>query len=476
MRSHSPLYARWSQEMRKRGYFHAGERVGVAVSGGPDSVLLLEFLGQLARELGLTLAVVHFNHRLRGAESDGDEEFVRKLAGARGPEFLRGEADVAQVARAKHRNLEGTARDLRYRFFLSLVSGGRLDKVATAHTANDQAETVLLRLLRGTGTRGLGGIYPVLEGSVVRPFLGLTREEIDEELTRRKLEFRVDSSNLETRLRRNKVRRELLPWLAKDFNPRIVTLLKEFADRARDDEAFLAQQAHERARPWRVREGAAERIPVKPLANFPPAIGRRVLRQMLQGVRGNLRGIAYAQIEALWRLATEAQSGRSLALPGGCVAQKDFEWLTLKPSGAAAEGAEFAYPVEVPGTLTMAPLGVTLRFKIVKTEGTSKAYNRAKIAGLDPQKLAGNLVLRNWRAGDVFCPLGGHTPRKLKELFRQQKVPRELRKLWPVLESGKDIVWVKGFPPGSAAAAAPGAAEVLVIEEETFTREGSRSR
>lgn len=171
MRHRPDLYARWSLEVRRAEFFRPGQRVGVAVSGGPDSVLLLHFMKILAGELGLTLAVVHFNHRLRGAESDGDEALVRGFAETLQLEYLRGEADVGRVARERRRNLEAVARELRYRYFFTLVDQGRLDRVATAHTANDQAETVLLRLLRGTGTRGLGGIYPVLEVKSFAPFL-----------------------------------------------------------------------------------------------------------------------------------------------------------------------------------------------------------------------------------------------------------------------------------------------------------------
>src|SRR5690348_7407614 len=224
------LYARWLTEVRRHNFFHAGDRVGVAVSGGPDSILLFTFMNQAARALGLSLAAVHFNHHIRGAESDADEQFVRGQARRLGVEFLRGEADVPRAARTSGRNLEATARDLRYRFFNSLIHQGRLDKVVTAHTASDQAETVLLRLLRGTGTKGLGGIFPVLDGKIFRPFLGVTRCEVELEMNKRKLEFRVDSSNLNTKLRRNKVRTELLPLLQKEFNPEIIRLLKELAD------------------------------------------------------------------------------------------------------------------------------------------------------------------------------------------------------------------------------------------------------
>jgi len=459
----SNIYSRWSKEMKRRGLFHPGQRVGVAVSGGPDSVLLLHFMKDLALDWGITLAAVHFNHHLRGAESDADESFVRNLADSIGVAFIRGEAEVARVAREKKRNLEATARELRYRFFFSLVEQGRLDKVVTAHTANDQAETVLLRLLRGAGTRGLSGIYPVLEGKVARPFLDLTRAVITREIERRKLECRLDSTNLDARLRRNKIRLELLPWLEREFNPALIPLLKNHADRARDEEAFLEQQARERSRPWRIREGAEERIPVRALRGFAPAIQRLVLRQMLESVRKGLRGVAYAHIEELLRFATSAQSGHSLALPGGTEARKEFDWLILG-SRSISEDA-YAYPVAVPGEITVPPLGITFRFKIIEPHGVPKEYNGMGNGAIDPQKLLHKLFLRNWRAGDQFWPLGSRKLRKLKELFRQRKIPRVQRKLWPVLECGEQIVWVRGFPPAVPVVASAESRAILLIEE-----------
>ena len=461
------LYMRWSLEMRRKEYFHAGQRVGVAVSGGPDSVLLLHFMSILGRAGGLTLAAVHFNHHLRGEESEGDEAFVRDLATSLQMEYLRGEAEVGRLARERRCNVEAVARDLRYRFFFSLVDQGRLDRVATAHTANDQAETVLMRLLRGTGTRGLGGIYPLLEGKVIRPFLGLTRTEIMQEIAARQLPYRVDSSNLNLRLRRNKVRGELLPLLEKEYNPEIVSLLNQFADRARDDEACLERQARDRAHPWRVREGREERIPIRPLLEFPPALARRVLRQMLQTVRGSTHGLAHTHIEALRRFAAEAQSGKTLTLPGGTLARKEFSWLVVGPTAGEPGGGEFSYPVTLPGELAVRELGCTFHFKILNRNDLSEAYNLKKLMGLDPQKLSEELVLRNWRAGDGFCPLGCRGVRKLKELFRERKIPEVRRKGWPVLLSAGQIVWVRGFPPDRAVASSDQTQCVLIVEEES---------
>ena len=460
------LCASWSGEMRRSGYFRPGERMGVAVSGGPDSVLLLDFMRELARQIGLSLAVVHFNHHLRGAESDGDEAFVRDLARQRGLEFWRGEADVGRVARQRRRNLEAVARELRYGYFLRLIRQGVLDRVATAHTANDQAETVLLHLLRGAGTRGLGGIYPVVEGKVVRPFLGLMRAEIERELASRKLDFRIDSTNLDPGFRRNKVRLELLPLLQKEYNPELIRLLKELADRARDDEAYLEQQVRERAQAWRTREGKEEKIPLSVLLGFPPAVERRVLRQMIQGTGGRLRGVTHRHIEALRRFLRHSQSGHQLVLPGQLVARRDFDWLTVGPAPPERGGAGYSHPVEVPGEVTVAELGLTFQFKIVGSSRPVAGYNSIGVVGLDPLKLSGKLALRNWQSGDRFWPVGSRKPRKLKDLFCQRKIPLGLRKLWPLLTSEEEIVWVRGFAPAVPVAAEPGARCVTVTIEE----------
>jgi len=464
------LYARWLTEVRRNHFFHAGDRVGVAVSGGPDSILLFNFMNQAAGGLGLTLAAVHFNHHLRGTESDGDEQFVREQAGRFGVMWLRGEADVARAARESGRNLEATARDLRYRFFNSLINQGKLDKVATAHTASDQAETVLLRLLRGTGTKGLGGIYPVLDGKIFRPFLNVTRSEVEQEIKKRKLEFRVDSSNLNPKLRRNKVRMELLPLLQKEFNPEIIGLLKELADRARDDEEVLELQSHERGRPWRVREGREEKIPARSLTDFPAAVARRVLRQMIFSSRGYLRGITFNHIEALRRFALEAQSGRRLVLPGGSEARKEFDWLILSPVSTGGEKENYCYPVSIPGEVAVSQLGLNFRFEIIEPSGTPKAYNDSERVGLDPHKFTGHLVLRNWRAGDKFWISGDQGPRNLKAYFTRHKVPLGERRLWPVLACGEEVIWAKDLVPANTLRAKSGEKQVLIRVDKTDSK------
>jgi tRNA(Ile)-lysidine synthase len=462
------LYNRWSLELRRSRLFLPGERVGVAVSGGADSVLLLHFMKQFSTEAGLSLAVLHFNHRLRGAESNADERFVVGCAQALCLEFIRGDADVGQLARTKRRNVEAMARELRYRFFFTQIRRGLLNKVVTAHTANDQAETVLLRLLRGSGARGLGGIFASLEGKILRPFLEVTRAEVLAELESRGLEFRVDSSNRDLRYARNRIRHQLLPLLIEKYNPATVELLKNLAARARDDETFLEQAAAHRARPWRIREDNEERIPIRPLLELPPALARRVLRQMAVAAANGPAALTHEHIEAVRRFASSGQSGKSMALPGGLSAVKEFEWLVVASRSPVAESESYFYPIEPPAEVSIAPLNLKLKFTIIENVHNAEMkweYNKLAVCCLDHAKLDGGLTLRNWLPGDFFQPAQAATPVKLKELFLTRRIPMRRRRSWPVLLSGKEIVWIYGFPAAQHVVASHDSARVLKIEE-----------
>ncbi|MGH9396408.1 MAG: tRNA lysidine(34) synthetase TilS [Terriglobia bacterium] len=464
----SDLYSRWSLAMRRGRVFSPGERVGVAVSGGPDSMLLLHFVGQLAHEMGFCPAAVHFNHHLRDAESNGDERFVAGAAEALKIELFHAGADVGRAARDGKRNLEATARELRYRYFFSLVRQGKLDRVATAHTANDQAETVLMRLLRGTGARGLGGIFPALQGGVVRPFLNVTRAEVETEIARRSVAFRVDRSNLDPRFTRNRIRQQLLPLLEKEFNPQIVLLLTSLAGRSRDDEAYLEHQAAEISRPWRIREGREERISTRALGELPPSLQRRVLRQMISAARGSPHGLTSLHIEQLRRFSTSAQSGKALLLPAGIEASREFEWLVVRPRKLEQRASGFFCSISPPAEAHIP--GAVLKIRTIEYAGRSapeRPYNSNEGVYIDFDKLAGDLVVRNWLAGDRFCPQGRRGPRKLKELFLERKIPAGRRHNWPVLLSGEEIVWVRGFAPGGRFTVTDSTRRVLLIEEET---------
>ncbi len=457
--------------MKRARLFQPGDRVGVAVSGGPDSMLLLHFMMEYSLEAGLTLAVVHFNHHLRGAESDEDESFVRACADRLRIDFLCSGAPVRDLAHEQKMNIEATARALRYRFFGSLLSEGKLHKVATAHTANDQAETVLLRLLRGTGTRGLGGIHPAVDvagGQVVRPFLGLTRAEVEAEIATREIAFRTDTTNLDASLARNRVRQEVVPLLSREFNPGVVRTLAAFADQALADEAFLDAQGRLCAEKLLVRVGGALRVDCRKLNEFPPAIARRVLREGLEEVRslatgstqeppghwGSHPAVTHAEIESVSRLASAGQSGKRLRLAGDIEARREFELLIIERrqnQAAPSRGPHrhgFAYPLQLPADVAVPELDLRLKFSLADVGGTLDAkteYTGGNGVWLDAGWLSARLVLRNWRPGDRVASPGSARPLKLKELFQRSRIPGWQRPYWPVLEAANRVIWAKGF-------------------------------
>jgi len=240
------LSQRLLQHIKAQEFVRPGDRVGVAVSGGADSVALLLLLLELRKELGNVLSVVHFNHKLRGKASETDEKVVAKLAAKHGLEFHSASAEVAKKAKKEQANLEDAARRARYEYFRSLVDSGVCTRIAVAHTADDQAETVLAHILRGTGLAGLGGIHPVA-GSVFRPLLNVRRTELRDYLRRKKQNWREDATNRDTKRLRARIRKKLLPLLEKQFQPAIVEHLATLAELAREDEAFLDRVAEQRA-------------------------------------------------------------------------------------------------------------------------------------------------------------------------------------------------------------------------------------
>ena len=450
--------------LEEKRFFRAGDRVGVAVSGGGDSVGLFHLLEQAAAHRGLQLSLVHLNHQLRGQDSDADESFVGELARSRDLPFFSSRADVAAEARRQHANLEATARRMRYEFFNSLVEKGHVDKIATGHTASDQAETVLLRLLRGSGTRGLAGIYPTLEGRIVRPLLGFTHEELVGFLEENHFPFRIDQSNFDRRFLRNRIRADLLPKLEQEFNPQIVTLLADLAERSRDEEDYLGGEADRWLAQWATSTEGRPSLPLAALRQLAPALERRVLRAAIRSFAGGSASLSHDQMETLRRFAASGSGGGEIQLPRNLIIRKEFGHLVLAQHDSAAKPYRFS--VEVPGEQEIPGLGLALRFKIVDTRASQGKYNSAEWKkGIDWQKICTPLVLRNWEVGDRFQPVGHRKPVKLKELLHRHEVSAPRKRLWPLLTAGERIIWVKNLSVESRVAVTPETRQILVIEE-----------
>jgi tRNA(Ile)-lysidine synthase len=477
-----------------------GDRMGVAVSGGADSVALLRLLYQLRAALGVTLLVVHFDHGLRGAESQADAEFVADLARTRGLSFILEREDVAAAAARNKWNLEDAARRLRYEFFDRVVREGRATRIAVAHTADDQAETVLAHLLRGSGPAGLAAIYPVA-GSVVRPLLGVRREELRSYLRERGQAWREDSTNLDVRRLRARIRASLVPLLERDFSPRIVGHLARLAGLAREEEQFWQALIDQRFRALVRRDDAGLSIRVgdliapmdfprmpsstessQPSSEFPQrVITERLIRRMYQELHGSRQGLTARHVQQVISLAERSGSGRRAELPGGIGVEKNFAALTFSrrrsrspaPAGkkSAAESAAYAYPIELPahGCATVSVPELQRRFRMKVIDWTNRERDtKTQWSALDADRLRPPLILRSWRAGDAYRPLGRRQSHKLKQMFTSGRIPVQERVGWPVLESNGRIVWTRGMPPAQEFCVRQGTTTGLVVEEETL--------
>jgi tRNA(Ile)-lysidine synthase len=485
--------------IQKQGLLHAGERVGVAVSGGADSVALLLLLAELRKQLGIVLSVVHFNHKLRGKDSDADEKFAGKLAEKYGLIFHAGRADIAAKAKSRKANLEDTARRARYNFFARLVEDGRVDKVAVAHTADDQAETVLAHILRGTGLAGLGGIHPTV-GHVVRPLLGVRRAELRAYLRAKKQTWREDATNRDTTRMRARIRRKLLPILEKQFQPAVVQHLTTLAELARADEAFLEALVEERVRTC-IEEGThSATIRARDLLDFRAyttreekanaetqrtlrsaeeenfAVSGRIVRRIVGELKPREGQLNAEHVRAILELAARGENGKCLALPGGVEVRREQDRLIFCGGDSIAERnrrepVEFERAINFHGTevhVSVPELGCVFRFRVIDWPAKRGDTIEREFV-LDRDALQSPLVLRNWRAGDKLRPCGHRSAHKLKRLLNQKRVSRWERDGWPVLTSGGALAWARGFPAAAEFAAGEKTRSGVVITEEAIS-------
>jgi len=457
------VLARVIQTIERHGMLTSGMRVGVAVSGGADSVCLLHVLLELAPRWDLTLSVLHLDHQLRGAESRRDAEFVRDLAARLGLPAIVQEADVAGTPG----NLEQAARSARLAFFRQTIAGGAVDRVALGHTRSDQAETVLYRLLRGAGTAGLAGIRPVTP-SVIRPLLEVERAEVLEFLRARSIAWREDSTNASPRFARNRIRHGLLPQLARDWNPAISQTLAQLADWALAEQSYWDAEIERLAAACFVAKADALILPAGALGALPLAAARRLVRRAIEQVKGDLRGIAFRHIEAVLALASRQEGSGRCQAPGVEI-RRSFDWLRVgRPGAGCGESRNCRVPVAVPGTTRLPGADLAISTELIEksesSEVSDSVYNEG-MACLDWHKVSGPLEVRNWLPGDQYRPAGSAGEEKIKTLFQQARIPSWERRLWPILTDGCSIAWARQFGAAAQFAANAGSKVILRIRE-----------
>lgn len=508
----------------------------MAVSGGIDSVALLQLLLELRTELGIVLSVVHFNHKLRGEESEADEQFVAGLARAHGLELLRDSEDVAEHAAQEGISLEAAARELRYGFFRYLLgsegtSGAKapdqgeaadrsaesvappnLDKIVTGHTLDDQAETVLMRIIRGTGVTGLRGIHPRIAvdddhgefcGEIVRPLLATRRHELERYLKDIGQSWREDSTNSDHAFMRNRLRKVVLPLLKKEFNSAIAENLSDLSEIARGEEDYwqnevagwmgtavhwvepewipfatgkadfvqiataTSQPSQSRDDSLRARIENARWLVMNAsvsrpwLLSEPVAVQRRVVKAI-----GEHAGIPleFRHVEEILRFADEGRGAGELTLPHGWkLVRHPEELLFVTPDLREAKPPQdYQHELAIPGRAVLAATRTVIESHRVPAEAVAE-YNPDQLLNAD--SLSGSLRVRNWRAGDRFWPAHTKSPKKIKDLLQDRHVVQPERALWPVIVCGDEIVWVRGFATHAKHRPMSGRDAVLIAEE-----------
>jgi len=491
------------------------ELVVVGVSGGADSVCLLHVLAKWRKRLGIRLHIAHLNHQLRGVESEADAEYVSNLAGSLGIPSTIDRQDVAAYRAKKNCSIEEAARELRYAFLARVAREVGARRIATGHTRDDQVETILMHILRGTGITGLCGLAPCspmmydsqgmsspaspmsLRDSpsslrakrsnllVIRPLLDITRAETASYCQEHQLESRIDSSNLSPSFFRNRLRLHLLPLL-RQYNPSIDQALLRLADIAKEDNAFIEQQASGLWDEVARQENNTIYLDKKQVAGLPIALQRHLLRAAVTKLAGDVRDIEASHIEAARSLLNKPASKR-IPLPHGLICQGGYNELVIAspPSVIASEAKQSQFPPcpfpPLPGKFPLKVPGKTVfpGWKVIASivrermaspssrgapSTSERTYQSNLVAHFDFHKTGTKLFVRQRRPGDRFQPLGMNMPKKLYEFMVDAKIPRSWRNHIPIVCSPRQIIWVAGWRIDDRVKTTKASKEILRLE------------
>ena len=441
----------------------------VAVSGGPDSICLVHILAKLKEALGIRLHITHLNHQLRGAESEADAQYVSNLAQRLGIPATIEKREVKAYQTLKRISLEEAAREVRYTFLAQVAGAIGVSQVAVGHTMDDNIETILMHLIRGSGTRGLQGLRPRTEWhlsgnslTIIRPLLGVSRKETANYCQDHKLMPRLDTSNLSLSPLRNRIRLKLLPLL-KSYNPQVDEAILRTARIAGEDLAFLEKEG---LRVWdkiAQRQGNIIILDKAKFLELPLALKRHLLRMSLEKLLGTLKDIEMCHIEEIMDALTKP-AGRRLSLPGGLIFTIEYNrYLIAKDPSALSPFPilEQEWPLNLPGE-TILP-GWRIEASIIRREQMAEKDNEF-IAYFDLDKTKDKLSVRTRKPGDRFQPLGMSQPKKLGEFMVDAKITRTWRQRVPLVCSPQQIIWVVGWRIDDRVKVTESTKQVLCLE------------
>ena len=433
------------RNMLSSGNLPAGRQVKIVIafSGGIDSTALMHILNLLKGKLKIKLFAAHLNHKIRGRDAGLDAEFARKTAAKLKIPILIDDFDVPSFAKRNKLNLEDAARRIRYEFLERAAAKFGADRIALAHNADDNIETFLMRLIRGTGMKGLEGIPPVRD-KIIRPLIEVYRADIEKYLKSKKISARLDRTNIDVKYLRNRVRRDLIPALS-NYNPNIKEQILKTISTAQTINSFIHDQAIKELKSMlTLKTGSEIRLDIKKLNGADPTLKGEILRLAIEHVKKDLEDIYFVHIDDI--LSQLSKNRAEVDLPGVYVTVKNGMITISRTRPHKIETAQFLHSLQVPGEITDKDGGFVIEADVIDPIPLSRL--RAKDpyrAYLDYDKIAKPLIVRNRRAGDVFSPLGLKGKKKLQDIFVDGKLDIDKRDSIPVIEDGKKIVWVVGY-------------------------------
>lgn len=425
------------QTIKKHNMISYGDRVIVGFSGGPDSLCLLHILYRLSEVLGIRIIAVHINHMIRDEEAIRDEEFSREFAKSYNIPFYSKRVPVEELAKDMGLSTEEAGRIVRYGFFDEIAKIEGANKIALAHNMNDQAETMIMRFIRGTGVSGLGGIKPIRDDKYIRPIIGLSRDVIEEYCANNGLNPVRDSTNDKSIYTRNRIRLELIPYIKDNFNPNVIESLYKASEIIRDEDSFLNEAAEKYIEDIKINGGFL----IEKFNLLDKAIKRRIIRILIERVRGDIIGIESVHVEECVELILKGGTGRRVDLPGGIQCVIEYDIFRIKKE---TDKKAYNYTLPLPGAIDIKEIGIAINTKVVE-KNNSNFRDNDFVKYFDYDKIKGELSVRNRRDGDYIYPKGMNGRKKFKDILIDKKIPRDKRDDIPLIAIESEVIWAIGL-------------------------------
>lgn len=428
--------------IEKYNMINEGDRIVVGVSGGADSMALLHILNELKLDMDIQIFVAHINHGLRGHDADADAAYVEEICHEWDIPFFLKEARVGELARLWNLSEEEAGRQVRYTFFDEVLSEIDGNKIALAHHRDDQVETVIYNIIRGTGMEGLKGIKPIRDERIIRPLLEVDRPSIEKYLATQKIPYRHDHTNDSIVYTRNKIRHELIPYIEGNFNPNFRDSIVRMANIIGDEDDFLSKYVEGLVKKNISFEKNAIVIPIDFFISHHIAVKRRIIRLCVKYLSGSMVNLGQKHVDSVLDIC-DLNTGASIDLPLDLTAYRDYDAILLI-KGYGKEGKAFKRELKVPGTTFVEEVGIEIQARYVCNTTFGDPYR----IYIDGDTISGPLHIRNREDGDRFKPLGMKGSKKLKDFFIDEKIPKYIRNNIPLVVDGDRIIWVVGYQIG----------------------------